>query len=59
MRKEAEALTPDEQKELADYLIARAKRAEAGKVDLQSLAGVLKLTVDPLEYQREIRSEWQ
>lgn len=57
---EAVKLPPDQQLELAQHLIALARRKKyAGKpADLNRFAGTVKLTEDPLEYQKRIRAEW-
>ena len=33
--------------------------AKAGKKDLRKYAGILKTDIDPLEYQKQIRNEWE
>lgn len=33
--------------------------AKAGKKDLKKYAGVLKNDIDPLDYQKKIRDEWE
>ena len=56
---EAQTLSQAEVLDLVVRLtqIARSK-GEKHEIDWSRYAGVLKLTVDPLEYQRQIRSEW-
>jgi hypothetical protein len=40
--------------------LAVSQLSEAKKnVDLSKYAGIMKLSIDPLEYQRQIRDEWQ
>jgi hypothetical protein len=57
LQKEAEALSREEQIQLAEILLSNAK--QPGKVtDLSSFSGCIKLTIDPIEYQRAMRSEW-
>lgn len=43
-----------EAKKILDEIIAKA-----GKKDLSKYAGILKSSIDPLEYQKEIRNEWK
>lgn len=33
--------------------------AKAGKKDLKKYAGVLKTDIDPLDYQKKMRDEWE
>lgn len=33
--------------------------ANAGKKDLKKYAGILRTEIDPLEYQKKIRDEWE
>jgi hypothetical protein len=43
-----------------EKLLAVSQLSEAKKiVDLSKYAGIMKLSIDPLEYQRQIRDEWQ
>ncbi len=59
LQKEAEELTPDEQVQLARHLLERAQERPLKPTgDLSAFKGCLKLSVDPIEYQRQIRSEW-
>ena len=60
LQKAAEKLPPDEQIELAQFLLKRAgKLVVKGKVvDLNKYAGTVKLKGDPLEYQKRVRAEW-
>lgn len=57
---EADKLPLEEQLELAQHLIAHAKRTKyaAKTVDLNKFAGRVKLTEDPLQYQKRVRAEW-
>jgi len=57
LRKEAEALPREEQLQLAEILLANTKLT-SNNADLDSFWGCLTLTIDPLEFQRSIRSEW-
>jgi hypothetical protein len=43
----------EEAKKVVDEAVAKA-----GKKDLKKYAGILKTSIDPLEYQKKIRSEW-
>ena len=43
-----------EAKRLIDEVVARS-----GKKDIRRYAGILKTPINPLEYQKEIRSEWE
>lgn len=43
-----------EAKKLIDEAVAKA-----GKKDLRRYAGILKTDIDPLEYQKQIRNEWE
>ncbi|HEX8546748.1 MAG TPA: hypothetical protein VF691_07270 [Cytophagaceae bacterium] len=43
-----------EAKKLIDEAVAKA-----GRKDLRKYAGVLKTDIDPLEYQKKIRNEWE
>ena len=56
---DAEALTPQEQLQLAEYLMAKARSStlkECG--DLSEFKGSIQLTVDPVEYQKSVRADW-
>jgi hypothetical protein len=44
----------DEAKKLIDDAVAKA-----GKKDLRKYAGILKTDIEPLEYQKKIRNEWE
>jgi hypothetical protein len=33
--------------------------SKASKKDIMKFAGKLKITIDPLEYQRQLRDEWK
>ena len=33
--------------------------AKADKKDLRKYAGILKADIDPLEYQKQMRNEWE
>ena len=41
-------------KKLVDEAVAKA-----GKKDLRKYAGILKTDIDPLEYQKQMRNEWE
>lgn len=43
-----------EAKKLIDDAVTKA-----GKKDLRKYAGILKTDIDPLEYQKQIRNEWE
>jgi hypothetical protein len=58
LRKEAEKLTSKEQIKLAELLLEDARK-KAETTDLSAFAGTVTMTVEPLEYQRSIREEWQ
>jgi len=60
LQKAAEKLPPDEQLQLAQFLLQRAgKLAVKGRVvDLNKYAGTVKLKEDPMEYQKRVRAEW-
>jgi hypothetical protein len=53
-------LSEDEMLQLAASLIqaARTKSGERKKIDWSKFKGVLKGDIDPLEYQRQMREEW-
>lgn len=56
----AEPLSGDEKLELAQRLIERVLNPGQKKapIDLNSLAGVLRLEEDPLEIQLRMRRDW-
>ena len=59
LQREADALRPEEQVQLARYLLKKAKEAELKDTgSLSEFRGCIRLTVDPLEYQWSIRAEW-
>jgi hypothetical protein len=59
LRKQADALTERERVELAKYLLSSAPRTMRGGAKArEALSGSLKLSIDPLEFQRSIRAEW-
>jgi len=59
LQKQADGLKPEEQIRLAHYLLAKAAKAGLKPTgDLSEFKGSVKLTVDPLEFQRVIRAEW-
>jgi hypothetical protein len=41
-----------------EQLLEAYELQEKEKVNLSKYAGVINLTVDPLEYQQQIRDEW-
>lgn len=57
LRKEADKLTSKEQIQLAELLLEDARK-KAEDIDLSAFAGTVKMTIDPLEFQRSIRAEW-
>lgn len=47
--------TPKEEaKKFVDEAVAKA-----GKKDLRKFAGFLKTEIDPMEYQKQLRDEWE
>jgi hypothetical protein len=60
LRMEAEKLTAEQQLELAEYLIHKARKGKyvAKVVDLNKYAGTVIYPEDPLAYQNRIRAEW-
>lgn len=59
LQTDADALSPAEQVELANYLLDKAKSATLRATgDLSEFRGKINLKVDPIEFQRAIRSEW-
>ncbi len=60
LQEEAEKLTQDQQLELAQFLIERARRKKyvAKPVDLNKFAGTVNFPEDALEYQHRVRAEW-
>ena len=59
LQQEADALSPEQQLELAHYLLAKAKQPHLKPTgDLGEFRGTIQLKIDPLDYQRSIRSEW-
>jgi len=45
----------NELKKLIDEVVSKT----SPKDDLKKYAGVLKTIIDPLEYQRQMRNEWE
>lgn len=59
LQTDADALSPTEQIELANYLLDKAmKTALRVTGDLSEFKGKINLNIDPLDFQRAIRSEW-
>lgn len=59
LQQDADALTPKEQVELAHYLLAKARGAALKQSgNLNEYKGTVKLSIDPLNYQKSIRAEW-
>lgn len=59
LQTDADALSPAEQVELANYLLEKAKKSTLRVTgDLSEFKGKINLNIDPLEFQRAIRSEW-
>lgn len=59
LQKRLDSLTPEEKVQLAEYLMRQA--AEGGikpTGDLSQFRGIIKLSVDPMEFQRSVRGEW-
>ena len=56
-----EKLPPELQKEVLDFIqfLLEKKMKRKKSSDISKFAGILKkLPIDPLQFQREIRSEW-
>jgi hypothetical protein len=51
-------LTPADRARVLSYLLRRSRGAKLVPVDLSEFKGTIKLTIDPMEYQESIRSEW-
>jgi hypothetical protein len=51
------ALSPEEQKWLKAELIQKPTRSTSQVVDLNSFSGMIQLSQDPLEFQRQMRDE--
>lgn len=60
IRELAEGLAKDEKLELALYLIANANglKYEAKETDLSRFFGTVHFPVDAMEYQNQVRAEW-
>ena len=57
--KDADALTPEDQIRLANYLYSKAvKQGLKPTENLSEFSGSIHLTIDPTAYQAEIRAEW-
>ncbi len=57
--REAVELRPDDQVRLAKYLLDRNTEISLKPTpNMNQFRGGLQLTVDPMAFQREIRSEW-
>ncbi len=57
----AEGLSLKEKQHLLEFLAARVngrKRADEN-TNLADFAGVIRLSQDPLEWQRKVRGEWE
>jgi len=57
LRSEINGLTVDEQRELVAYLVAGPPPNEPAQNDINAFRGILKLSVDPVEYQRMARAD--
>jgi hypothetical protein len=57
LRREVDQLTNEERRELVRYLLEAGQSTSEAPVDINSLRGTIKLTVDPLEYQRDSRAD--
>ncbi|NEO54774.1 MAG: hypothetical protein F6K54_17820 [Okeania sp. SIO3B5] len=44
--------------EIEKLLAIAQLKTEAKNVDLAKYAGTIKLSIDPLEYQQQVRDEW-
>lgn len=60
IQEKIQLLSEDERLELAASILRSANRKSSGgkKIDWSKFKGVLKSEVDPLEYQRRMRDEW-
>lgn len=60
IEKAVDSLSESEQQDLLRYLHARLQPRKRGNADGQflELAGTIRLHVDPLGWQQQVRSEW-
>ncbi|NES79996.1 MULTISPECIES: hypothetical protein [Okeania] len=58
MRPVAVLIDYQDWQEIEKLLAACELKVEEQKVDLAEYAGTIKLSIDPLEYQQQIRDEW-
>ncbi|NER01808.1 MAG: hypothetical protein F6K17_03750 [Okeania sp. SIO3C4] len=59
MRPVAVLIDYQDWQEIEKLLTAFQSSEVKENVDLSKYAGIMKLSIDPLEYQRQIRDEWQ
>jgi hypothetical protein len=57
-KKHAVRLSREDQMELVRQLIGGLDGADPTQADLSRFAGTVKLTIDPLQFQKQIREEW-
>ena len=57
LQEQVNLLSPDERRQLLAYLSAAADGQSAPKADINAYRGSIKLTVDPLEYQADSRTD--
>ncbi|GGA17242.1 hypothetical protein [Okeania sp. KiyG1] len=58
MRPVAVLIDYQDWQEIEKLLATFELKTEAQNVDLAKYAGTIKLSIDPLEYQQQIRDEW-
>lgn len=58
MRPVAVLIDYEDWQEIEKLLAIAQLKTEEQKVDLAKYAGSIKLSIDPLEYQQQIRDEW-
>lgn len=57
LRRAADALTQEERREFALYLLRENRGVEAKTADINSLRGSIRLSIDPVEYQHASRAD--
>jgi hypothetical protein len=59
LQQDADALDPEEQLALANYLYAKARTSALKATgNLSEFKGAVDLKLDPVEFQKSIRAEW-
>lgn len=59
IQRDADSLSPEEQIALANYLLEKATgRRLRTTGNLSEFKGAIRLTEDPIEFQKSIRAEW-